>query len=48
MIHHELNYYENMLPHNIQKLLIEERRNINSLLSDIDTKFSDIKINLYW
>ena len=48
MIYHELNYHENMLPHSIQQLLKEDRRNVNNLLSDINVKFPDIKINLYW
>ncbi len=48
MIHHELNYHEKMLPHNIQTLLVEDRRNVENLLLAINTKFPDIKISLYW
>lgn len=48
MVHHELNYYENMLPHSIQQLLREDRKNIENLLLDINIKFPNIKINLYW
>ncbi len=48
MIHHNLNYYETMLPHNIQTILREDRRNIEELLLNINRKFPDININLYW